>query len=63
VAGAPGLPDTAVQFNRGGAFGGDAEFTYNATTNSLVGGTLSSITAADHDSCFGFGYDGHIADP
>lgn len=61
--GGPGPPDTSVQFNNGGAFGGDADFTYNKDTNSLVcGGGGSSITAADHESCQVFGYNCHITD-
>ena len=39
--GTPGGSDTQVQYNDGGAFGGDTEFFYNDTTNSLtVGGKL-----------------------
>lgn len=59
----PGGPDTSVQYNKAGVFGGDAEFTYNATTNSVVCGALSSITAFAPESCQAFGYDTHIADP
>lgn len=42
-SGAPGGADTQVQFNDGGAFGVDADFTYNKTTNTLAisGGILS----------------------
>ena len=62
--GAPGLPFLSVQFNRSGVFGGDADFTYNETTNSVVcGGGGSSITAAEHESCAVLGYNCHIADP
>ena len=32
-SGVPGGSDTHVQFNDGGAFGGDADFTWNKTTN------------------------------
>ena len=32
----PGGSDTQVQFNDGGALGGDPEFTYNKTTNALT---------------------------
>jgi hypothetical protein len=35
-SGTPGGSDTQVQFNDGGAFGGDAEFLYNKTTNTLT---------------------------
>lgn len=34
--GTPGGVDTQVQFNDGGAFGGDAGFTYNKTTDTLA---------------------------
>ena len=40
--GSPGGSDTQVQFNDGGAFGGDTAFTWDKTTNALtlwVGGT------------------------
>ncbi len=33
--GTPGGSDTQVQFNDGGAFGGDSTFTYNKTTDTL----------------------------
>lgn len=37
----PGGSDTQVQFNDAGAFGGDAELTYNKTTNVFtLGGTI-----------------------
>jgi hypothetical protein len=61
--GAPGGPINAVQYKAAeGVFGGDSEFTYDAATNSLVVGDSSSITAADHESCFVFGSDCHITD-
>lgn len=59
----PAPPDTSVQFNNAGSFGGDASFTYNASTNSLVCGLDSSITAQNVESCQVFGNDCHIADP
>lgn len=34
--GSPGGSDTHIQFNDGGAFGGDADLTYNKTTNLLT---------------------------
>jgi hypothetical protein len=34
----PGGSDTQVQFNDGGIFGGDADLTYNKTTNKLTAG-------------------------
>ena len=40
--GTPGGSDTEVQFNDGGAFGGDADFTYNKTSNLLtLGGDIN----------------------
>lgn len=63
ASGGPGGPDKAVQYNAAGVFGGEAQFTYNPTTDSLVcGGGGSSITAAVPDSCQVFGYNCHIAD-
>lgn len=45
AGGSPGGSDTQIQFNDGGAFGGDADFTWNKTTNDLVlGGTDTGIT-------------------
>ncbi len=61
--GTPGAPDTSVQFNRAGVFGGDGDFTYGEAGNTLVmGGGGSSITAEDAESCVVFGYDCHITD-
>ena len=40
--GSPGSPDTAVQFNSGGSFAGDANFTYN--TGRLAVGTTDFTT-------------------
>ena len=34
-SGSPGGSNTQVQFNDGGSFGGDADMTYNKTTNVL----------------------------
>ena len=42
--GTPGGADTQVQFNDGGAFGGDAGLTFNKTTNAL---TVTGILALD----------------
>lgn len=59
----PGGPDKAVQYNDAGQFGGDDDFIYYKTQNSIVcGGGGSSITAVDFESCQVFGYDCHIAD-
>lgn len=70
VVAGPGTPPTgasgaappvlSVQFNRAGALGGDASFTYEETTHSVVCGLNSSITAADPESCQVFGEDNHI---
>lgn len=38
----PGGADTQVQFNDGGAFGGDADFTFNKTTNVLTLGITAT---------------------
>ncbi len=35
-SGTPGGSNTQVQFNNSGAFGGDSDFTYNSTTNTLT---------------------------
>ena len=43
-AGTPGGSDTQVQFNDGGSFGGDADLTYNKTTNTLQ--TAGFVTAS-----------------
>jgi len=39
-SGTPGGADTQVQFNDGGAFGGDAGLTYNKTTDALTSGRV-----------------------
>jgi len=40
----PGGADTQVQFNDAGTFGGDAQFTWNKTTNTLtVDGTITIV--------------------
>lgn len=44
---APGGSDTQVQFNDGGAFGGDAGLTYNKTTDALTMTGDLNITSAD----------------
>ena len=43
--GTPGGADTQVQFNDGGVFGGDADLTWNKTTNVLTFGTASGSNA------------------
>lgn len=47
--GSPGGADTQVQFNDGGAFGGDSGLVFDKTTNALT--TLGTITA-DKDIAF-----------
>ena len=43
--------DTQVQFNDSGSFGGDSDFTYNKTTNTLtvVNPTATNITTTGSD--------------
>jgi hypothetical protein len=49
--GIPGGLNTQVQFNDSGAFGGDAELTYDKTTNLLtVGGAVHTSTIQAHTS-------------
>ena len=43
-AGTPGGSNTQVQFNDGGAFGGDAGMVYNKTTDTLTLGVLALTT-------------------
>jgi hypothetical protein len=52
VSTSPGGSDTHVQFNDGGAFGGDADFTYNKTTNfvTVAGGVIAPIIKPASDS-------------
>jgi hypothetical protein len=58
----PGGPNTAVQFNRNNVFGGEAAFTYDEATDSVVCGEDCSITAGDPVSCQVFGSNNHIAE-
>lgn len=49
--GVPGGLNTQVQFNDSGSFGGDAELTYDKTTNLLtVGGAVHTSTIQAHTS-------------
>jgi len=49
--GVPGGSNTQVQFNDSGAFGGDAELTYDKTTNLLtVGGAVHTSAIQAHTS-------------
>jgi hypothetical protein len=52
----PGLPATSVQYNDGGAFTGDADFTWNKTTNALT--VTGDITASSNISGAFFHGDG-----
>jgi len=52
----PGLPATSVQYNDGGAFAGDADFTWNKTTNALT--VTGDITASANISGAFFHGDG-----
>jgi hypothetical protein len=46
-AGSPGGSNTDVQFNDGGSFGGDSDFTYDKTLNELtLSGTLKQLTGS-----------------
>jgi nitrogenase subunit NifH len=58
----PGEPFTSVQFNRSGAFGGDANFIYYDGTGSVSCGPGSEITAASHQGCAIFGKNCAITD-
>jgi hypothetical protein len=45
--GTPGGSNTDVQFNDGGSFGGDSDFTYDKTLNELtLSGTLKQLTGS-----------------
>jgi hypothetical protein len=59
----PAPPNKAVQFNDNGPFGGDAAFTYDKDTNSIICGDDSSITAATPSHCLIVGPYCEIADP
>lgn len=53
--GSPGGSDTQVQYNDGGAFGGDAGLTYNETTNvlTITSGAISVPRATNGSQAFG----------
>jgi hypothetical protein len=63
VSGGPGSPTTSVQFNDGGVFGGDADFTYDKLTKSVACGRDSRVSATLAESCQAFGRNCHIANP
>jgi hypothetical protein len=50
----PGGSDTYVQFNDAGLFGGDADFTYNKTTNALT--VTGTVTAGGFNATTGTDY-------
>lgn len=50
--GTPGSPDTSVQFNDGGSFGGDADFTYDKTTNTLNLGATDIVSTLSTGGTF-----------
>lgn len=47
AGGTPGGANTQVQFNNSGAFAGDADFTYNSTTNELTVGSIVTTPTTD----------------
>lgn len=58
--GTPGGADTNVQYNDGGAFGGEAAFAYNKTTNTLtvenisMTGSISSVLNVKYDASYSY---------
>ena len=55
-AGSPGGLDTQIQFNDAGTFNGDAEFTWNKTTNTLtVTGDISASVNVSGSDFYGGG--------
>lgn len=52
-SGTPGGNNTEVQFNNSGSFGGDADFTYNSTTNTLQVVNLVASSIAPPNSLVG----------
>ena len=52
-AGTPGGNNTEVQFNNSGSFGGDSDFTYNSTTNTLQVANLVASSIAPPNSLVG----------
>jgi len=52
----PGTPVTSVQYNDGGAFAGDADFTWNKTTNALtVTGDITASVSISGSAFYGDG--------
>ena len=58
--GTPGTPDTSVQFNDGGTFGGEPEFTYVKASNTLG---VSRVVITDTLRASGFIYPPATATP
>lgn len=56
--GSPGGSDTHVQYNDGGAFGGEAGMTYNETTNTLSTGVYHSAISSTSAPGYAFSADG-----
>ena len=52
-AGTPGGNNTEVQFNNSGSFGGDSDFTYNSTTNTLQVENVVASSIAPPNSLVG----------
>jgi hypothetical protein len=59
--GTPGGSNTYVQFNDGGLFGGNSQFTYNKATNTLAAGIISA-TNNGNGTNFQVGDDAYIGD-
>jgi hypothetical protein len=59
--GTPGGSNTYVQFNDGGAFGGNGQFVYNKVTNTLTVGNVAA-NANGQGTNFLVGDDGYIGD-
>ncbi len=57
-AGVPGGSNTQVQYNDAGAFGGDAQFTFNDVTDTLTVGTISATNIGNITST---NLDGNVA--
>lgn len=61
--GSPGGSDTHVQFNDGGSFGGDADLTWNKTTNTLTVNNGSVTTEISYAGAFYADEDGSASSP
>jgi len=59
----PAPPNWSIQFNRNGAFGGNAAFlVYEAQASLHAGSASTGITATDFEACQAFGSNCHIID-